>query len=98
MAEFKIQKDVDIPRTAPNGSATPWKDLAAQMQVGDSVGGLTASQRSLLAQAIKKAYAPPFQILGKYSNGTDRTNEWKRGGYYVTRKMPDGKFRVWRAE
>ncbi len=62
------------------------------MKVGDSVGDLTLKQRNALSHAIREVYAPTFT----YCYDTQKDNNWERKGFYASRKMPDGKFRVWR--
>ena len=86
-----IEKGIPIPcRSMPK----PYKEIAALMYVGDSVGDLTERQRNALCAAIKEAYAPTFT----YCCDTQKDNNWERRGFFASRKMPDGKFRVWRIE
>ena len=89
MTPFKIEKNVQPPKKGAMAKAFV---TAEQMEIGDSVGGLSINQRGYLVLALDKLYS----VYEKDQKGARWNPRKKRGFKSVKEDKVNHLYRVWR--
>tara|TARA_R100001510_G_scaffold55175_1_gene58745 strand:+ start:47 stop:367 length:321 start_codon:yes stop_codon:yes gene_type:complete len=93
--KMKIEKGIPIPVGNGNGVVGKFNEIAKQMEIGDSVGGLTKSQRASLTTALNNLYCEKKLVKNEYYKRHDLRPLNK---VFRSLKEKNNLYRVWRVE
>ena len=92
---MKIDKGIPVPPGRGNGIAGRFAETARQMEIGDSVGGLSGKEQLALQYALRKAYQKKEWVALSPNSSRKEKPMNKVHRYKV---QDDGTFRVWRVD